>query len=217
MKKLLLFDLDGTLADTQPLLFHIFTDALNECGFSVTHKEVCAISAGNNFSPVRGGFAPNDYLDRVPENYGEIFWSNYDNYFIMAADRIYDGIRETIDELKARGYTVVVLSNKPFRYTYPIIAKAFGEDYFTLVEGGSDKFAKKPAPDGILYVCQTLGFDPADAYMIGDLPADYRAAKSSGANFIPAGWGYGVRELKNEGVTDFAARPRDILDIIEDK
>lgn len=210
MKKLIIFDLDGTLADTQPLLFHVFTDALCDCGFPVTYESVCKMSAGNNYSPVNGGYTPNDYLDRVPANYGEIFWANYDNYFIKAADRLFDGIRETLDELKSRGYTVTVLSNKPHRYTYPIIMKAFGEGYFELVEGGSDKFAKKPAPDGILYVCEKLGFAPADAYMIGDLPADYRAAKAAGANFIAAGWGYGLEELKKEGADIIAAKPEDI-------
>ncbi len=213
MKKLLIFDLDGTLADTQPLLFHIFTDSLNESGFSVTHEEVCKISAGNNFSPVKGGYAPNDHLCLVPENYGDIFWANYDNYFIQAADRLYNGIREVLDELKKRGFTLAVLSNKPHRYTYPIIMKAFGEDFFAMVEGGSDKFAKKPAPDGILYVCRELGFDPDDAYMIGDLPADYRAARSACVNFIAAGWGYGLEELKKEGADIIAAKPEDIADI----
>ncbi len=214
MKKLIIFDLDGTLADTQPLLFHIFTDSLNECGFSVTHEEVCKISADNNFSTVNGGYAPNDYLDRVPENYGDIFWANYDNYFILAADRLYSGIREMLDELKARGCNIAVLSNKPHRYTNPIIMKAFGDGYFDLVEGGSDKFAKKPAPDGILYVCRELGFDPADAYMIGDLPADFRAAKAAGANFIAAGWGYGVKELLAEGAEVIAKTPRELVNML---
>ncbi len=214
MKKLIIFDLDGTLADTQPLLFHIFTDSLNDCGFSVTHEEICAISAGNNFSPVYGGHTPNDYLDRVPENYGEIFWSNYDNYYIKAVDRLYSGIRETLDGLKERGYPLALLSNKPHRYTYPIIMKAFGEGYFTMVEGGSDKFAKKPAPDGILYICERLGISPSDTYMIGDLPADYLAAKRANSNFIAAGWGYGLNEFKKLGATVFAEKPIDLLTIL---
>ena len=216
MKKLLIFDLDGTLADTQPLLNFIFADALTECGFPETEKHIRELVGESGFRSTKdGGHAPVAYLDRVPDDFGIYFWSNYENYYMKAADRLYDGIRETLAELKVRGHKIAVFSNKPHRFTKPIIDKAFGEKYFDFVLGGTPEIAPKPAPTGIIYICKMLGIDPADIYMIGDLPADAASAISANANFIGALWGYSTREkLAEKGGTIFAERPIELLDII---
>ena len=216
MKKLIIFDLDGTLADTQPLLNFIFADALTECGFPETEEHIRELVGKSGFrSTEDGGHAPVAYLDRVPDNFGIYFWSNYENYYMKAADRLFDGIRETLAELKVRGHKIAVLSNKPHRFTKPIIDKAFGEGYFDFILGGTPEIAPKPAPTGILYICKMLGIAPADTYMIGDLPADAASAVSANANYIGALWGYSTREkLAEKGGTIFAERPIELLDII---
>lgn len=216
MKKLLIFDLDGTLAHTQPLLYNIFADALTECGFPETAENIGNMIKANGFRPTKdGAHVPNDYADRVPDNFGFYFWSNYENHFIGAADRLYDGIRETLDGLKARGHAIAVFSNKPHRFTYPIIAKAFGEDYFDFVLGGTPEIRHKPDPYGINYICKMLGFKPEDTYMIGDLPADAAAARDANANYVGALWGYSNREkLAENGASVFAEEPLDLLKIL---
>lgn len=216
MKKLLIFDLDGTLADTQPLLNYIFADALTECGFPETAENVDAMLKGKGFRPTKdGAHVPIDYADRVPDDFGIYFWSNYENYYMKAADRLFDGIREVLDELKMRGHAIAVFSNKPHRFTERIINKAFGEGYFDFILGGTPEIAPKPAPTGILYICKMLGIAPTDTYMIGDLTADAASAVSANANYIGALWGYSTREkLAEKGATLFAEKPIDILTII---
>ncbi len=216
MKKLLIFDLDGTLADTQPLLNSIFANALTECGFPETEEHVRALVKASGFRPTKdGGHVPADYADRVPDDFGIYFWTHYENYYMRAADRLYDGIRETLDELKAHGHKIAVFSNKPHRFTERIINKAFGEGYFDFILGGTPEIAPKPAPTGILYICKKLGFEPSHAYMIGDLPADATSAVSANANYIGALWGYSDREkLSENGAALFAKKPIDILTLI---
>ena len=211
MKKLFIFDLDGTLADTQPLLNFIFADALTECGFPETEEHIRALVGESGFRSTKdGGHAPVAYLDRVPDDFGIYFWSNYENYYMKAADRLFDGIREVLAELKARGHKIAVFSNKPHRFTKPIIDKAFGEGYFDFVLGGTPELSPKPDARCILYICK-----PEDAYMIGDLPADAAAAASAKSNYIGALWGYSTREkLAEKGATLFAEKPIDILTII---
>ena len=216
MKKLIIFDLDGTLADTQPLLYDIFADALTECGFPETAENVGAMLKGKGFRPTKdGAHVPIDYADRVPDDFGIYFWSNYENYYMKAADRLFDGIRETLAELKVHGHRIAVFSNKPHRFTERIINKAFGEGYFDFILGGTPEIAPKPAPTGITYICKMLGIAPADTYMIGDLTADAASAVSANANYIGALWGYSTREkLAEKGATLFAEKPIDILTII---
>ncbi len=216
MKKLIIFDLDGTLADTQPLLNYIFADALTECGIPETEEHVRALVKESGFRPTKdGAHVPADYADRVPDDFGIYFWTNYENYYMRAADRLYDGIRETLSELKSRGHAVAVFSNKPHRFTKPIIDKAFGEGYFDFILGGTPEIAPKPDAKGIIYICKKLGLSPEDSYMIGDLPADAASAVSANANFIGALWGYSTREkLAEKGGEIFAERPIELLDII---
>ena len=216
MKKLIIFDLDGTLADTRPLLNFIFADALTECGIPETEEHVRELVRESGMGPTKdGGHAPVAYFDKIPDDFGFYFWSNYENYYMKAADRLYGCIRETLDELKSRGHVLAVLSNKPHRFTEHIIIKAFGEGYFDFILGGTPEVARKPAPTGIRHICKMLGFAPENAYMIGDLPADVNAAVSASANCIGALWGYSTREtLKENGATFFAEKPTDILTII---
>ncbi len=216
MKKLLIFDLDGTLADTQPLLNFIFADALTECGFPETEENMRALIKESGYRPTKdGGHAPVAYYDRIPDNFGFFFWQHYENYFMRAADRLYDGIRETLDALKASGHSIAVFSNKPHRFTLPIINKAFGEGYFDFILGGTPEIAHKPAPMGIIYICKKLGFELENTYMIGDLPADAASALAANVNYIGALWGYSNREkLAEKGATVFADDPIEILNII---
>lgn len=217
MKKLLIFDLDGTLADTQPLLYDIFADALTECGFPETAENVAKMLKTKGYRPTKdGAHVPLDYADLVPDNFGFYFWTNYENYFIGAADRLYDDIREVLDGLKSLGHAIAVFSNKPHRFTYPIIAKAFGDGYFDFVLGGTPEIRHKPDAHGINYIRKMLGFKPEDTYMIGDLPADTAAAVSANVGFIGALWGYSNREkLAEKGAYVFAEKPTEILDIIQ--
>ena len=217
MKKLIIFDLDGTLADTQPLLYDIFADALTECGFPETSENVGKMLKTKGYRPTKdGAHVPLDYADLVPDDFGFYFWTNYENYFICAADRLYEGIREVLDELKSRGHAIAVFSNKPHRFTYPIIAKAFGEGYFDFVLGGTPEIRHKPDAHGINYVRKMLGFKPEDTYMIGDLPADAAAAVSANVDFIGVLWGYSDSEkLAEKGAVVFAEKPIEILDIIK--
>ncbi len=216
MKKLIIFDLDGTLADTQPLLNYIFADALTECGFPETEEHIRALVEESGFRSTNdGGHVPCEYFNKIPENFGFYFWTHYENYYMHAADRLYGGIRETLDELKARGHAVAVFSNKPHRFTERIINKAFGEGYFDFILGGTPEIKHKPDPMGITYICKMLGIKASDTYMIGDLPADAISAISADTNFIGALWGYSTRKkLAEKGGTVFADTPTDLLDLL---
>ena len=134
---------------------------------------------------------------------------------MRAADRLYNGIRETLAELKARGHRLAVFSNKPHRFTERIINQAFGEGYFDFILGGTPEIRHKPDPIGIVYIRKMLGVNPEDTYMVGDLPADAASAVDAKVNFIGALWGYSTREkLAEKGGTVFAEDPTEILTII---
>ncbi len=216
-KKLIIFDLDGTLSDTKRIVREIIYDTLHDLGIEVDSVQTIWDSIEQNGGEVFGNrsFVPNDYKDLIDRGaYDVLYWQNYDRHFMTACERIYDGIYETLDELKKRGHALAVLSNKNDRHVQPIIAKSF-PNTFDCILGALESVPRKPDPAGLLMICEKLGFEPAETYMIGDLVFDCKAAVNANAHFIGALWGYGGREkLTDAGATVFADKPTDILGII---
>ena len=218
-KKLLIFDLDGTLSDTQPLLHTMVYRSLLSSGIDAGSPENVTKLLSENGKHVfedNRALIPLEFAESVDrDKYGVDFWNNYDALFMESVNRVFSGMHETLIELKNRGYILTVLSNKKDHYVKPIISTAFS-DIFSLVIGRSPERASKPAPDGIFYICDQMGIAPEDTYMIGDLAADFLASKSAGAKHIIANWGYGHEKgLRKQGATVFAEKPLDILEILK--
>ncbi len=216
-KKLLIFDLDGTLSDTQPILYTIVLETLRESGIDIKSladvyrsfdehgKEIIELNA----------LIPADFLPMIDrEKYAVDFWNNYTKLCMGATDRVFDGMRETLDELKRRGYILAVLSNKKNKYVQPIISTAFGEGFFDFVCGWDEVRPKKPDPTSLLDMLAKLGIEKDNAWMIGDLPADYSVSVNAGINHVIADWGYGKKKkFIALGATAFAQKPLDLLEI----
>ena len=218
-KNLLIFDLDGTLSDTQPILYTIVLETLRESGvmiesladvyrsFDEHGKEVIELKA----------LIPAEFLPAVDrEKYSVDFWNNYTKLCMGATECVFDGMRETLDELKRRGYILAVLSNKKNKYVQPIISTAFGEGFFDFVCGWDEVRPKKPDPTSLLDMLAELGIEKENAWMIGDLPADYSVSVNAGINHVIADWGYGKKKkFIALGATVFAQKPLDLLEIFK--
>ncbi len=218
-KKLLIFDLDGTLCHTNPLLHTMVYRTLLDSGIEIESPEAVTRSIKKNGGHVfedNRALIPGEFIENVDrDKYGIDFWKNYDALYMDSVNRVFDGMHEALAELKSRGYILTVLSNKKDHYVKPIITTAFG-DLFSYILGRSDERPKKPAPDGVFYICEQFGVDPENAYMIGDLAADYLASKNAGCNHIIANWGYGHEKgLRKHGATVFAESPLDLLEILK--
>ena len=218
-KKLLIFDLDGTLSDTQPILYTIILEALRDSGIEIESLADVYRSIEDHGkeiieqkSPIPAEFLP--LIDR--EKYAVDFRNNYAELCMGAVDRVFDGMRETLDELKKRGYLLAVLSNKKNKFVQPIISTAFGEGYFDCVCGWDEVRPKKPDPTSLLGILAELGVEKENAWMIGDLAADYKASVNAGVNHVIASWGYGnEKKFKKLGATVFAKHPLDLLEIFK--
>lgn len=218
-KKLLIFDLDGTLSDTQPILYTIVLETLRESGIDIKSladvyrsfdehgKEIIELKA----------LIPADFLPMIDrDKYAVDFWNNYTKLCMGATDRIFDGMRETLDELKRRGYGLAVLSNKKNKYVQPIISTAFGEGFFDFVCGWDEVRPKKPDPTSLLDMLAELGIEKENAWMIGDLPGDYIVSVNAGINHVIADWGYGKKKkFIALGARVFAQKPLDLLEIFK--
>ncbi len=217
MKKLLIFDLDGTLADTLSTLTESMNSVLSEFSFpSVDDAHICR-SIGNGMLMLCRRCVPAEYYDDesvyMPflEKYKSAYARNY-----LDIDEPYEGLIEVIAELKSRGYTVASLSNKPHRYTVDIVEKLFGKGTFADVRGMIEGVPTKPDPTSFLDIAAKLGFTAENTVMIGDSDPDINVARNAGAECIAVTWGYRTREqLESAGAKTIINTPCELLEILK--
>lgn len=217
MKKLLIFDLDGTLADTMPTLTASMNTVLDEYSFPrVDGAKICA-ALGNGMQLLCRRCIPSEYFDD-PAVY-EPFLAEYKKAYArnyLEVNEPYAGLADVIEELKTRGYAIASLSNKPHRYTVDIVEKLFGKGYFDEIRGLIDGIPTKPDPTSFLDVASKLGFTAENTVMIGDSEPDVRVARNAGASCVAVSWGYRTREqLEAAGAKVIINKPDELLEILK--
>lgn len=125
-------------------------------------------------------------------------------------------MKETLEKLKAQGYILAVVTNKPTKHVQPVLA-AFGIDHlFSELLGGQSLPAIKPHPAPLYYLCGKFGIYPKQLLFVGDSKNDILAAHNAGCAVIGLTYGYNynipIRESNPDWVFDDFA---DILTVIK--
>ena len=210
--KLLIFDLDGTLADT----IHTIRDAVNMCMEHFGYPALTYTQTRDNV-----GFGARELIRRsLPrevaedkERYEEIF-EYFTPCYRITHDKIegcYDGLYEVIEKLYAQGFVLAVLSNKPDALVGGIIKKLFPEGMFRIAQGQTE-LPRKPDPTVPLMIAEQLGYAAADTYFIGDSEVDVLTAKNAGMHPVAVSWGFRSREvLENSEPEVIVDTPEELL------
>lgn len=183
-----LFDLDGTLADTIPLIIasyqHAFREVLGEEVDEVRARGWIGrslLDAMLEASPERG-----HELDRV---YREWNLANTERLILT-----YDGVPELLESLLAAGVRSAVVTSKR-RDTAQLALRHVGiEPLIEVAAGLEDTTEHKPRPAPLLHGARVLGADPASCVYVGDATVDILAARAAGMASVAVPWGAGLRE-----------------------
>lgn len=229
MKKAVIFDLDGTLANTLESLSYCTNRALGEFGFPGLPAESFKRYVGNgarmqtiralraagdeecqkeNDRPDDDGFLTQPaHLNEVLEKYLEYFSRD-----CMYHVRPYDGICELLTYLKERKIKIAVFSNKPHDNTVNVIDTLFGTGYFNVIQGQTPSIKKKPAPDGIFAILDRLTLDRAEILYVGDSSVDMDTGKAAGVFTVGVLWGFREREeLLRHGADALIEAPEELI------
>jgi len=187
---LLVFDLDGTLVDSVPDLTNALNKVLSERGYSPLERPEVAPLVGDGVPTLvarafaaRGG-SEAEAAEALPR-YIQIYEAT-----ATALTRPYPGVRETLGELRRRGYHNAVCTNKLQNATMAVLAGLDLAPLFDAVAGGDRYPVKKPNPGHLLGLIGELGGSAASAVMIGDSENDAAVAHAAAVPVIIMRYGY---------------------------
>ncbi|MBE6957853.1 MAG: HAD family hydrolase [Ruminococcaceae bacterium] len=216
MTKLCIFDLDGTVLDTVKTIAYYGNYALSKHGIEPIEVKEYNYFAGNGAVNLikRALRFRNALTDEVFEKVFADYNTAYNaNTSYLTAP--FDGIKETLDALKARGIKMAILSNKPHFATCGVITELFGEGYFNCVYGQREGVPIKPDPTAVLGILQELDAQPEECLYVGDTGTDMKTGKNAGLPTVGVTWGFrGKEELLEGGADVIIDEPRQLLDCI---
>ncbi|MBR5603897.1 MAG: HAD-IA family hydrolase [Bacteroidales bacterium] len=214
MRKLVIFDLDGTLLYTLEDLMNSVNYALDKFGYETKTLEEINSFVGNGVEHLMRCAAPDNVSEEDFRNCYACFKEHYSEH-CCEMTRPYDGIIETLKILKNRGVKVGIVSNK-FQEAAEDVCEHYFEGLYDAVMGESEICRRKPAPDGINMICEQFGVEKDEAIFFGDSEVDVKTADNAGVYCVSVLWGFRDREfLANNGAHLFIENPLDIADMID--
>jgi phosphoglycolate phosphatase len=212
MKKAVLFDLDGTLADTIDDLAGAVNRSLARRGLPEHEKELYKLMVGDGFRKLIARALPenlrgDEYIEATRAEAAADYAGR-----CLERTRAYPGIGELLSALAGRGIPFGVLSNKPDALTKKVVAGLFPFSAFALVRGEGPDFPRKPDPASALDACARLGAAPSGTLYLGDSGVDMKTAKAAGFFAMGALWGFrSEAELREAGADALLKTPLDLI------
>jgi phosphoglycolate phosphatase len=207
-----LFDLDGTLADTLADLANATNWALSQVGCPTHPTDSYRYRVGGGVRELCARALPAD-KQGLTSKVLDLIRQRYDEH-CFDLTRLYPGIAELVSELAHRDLKLAVLSNKPDDFTKRVIAHYFNPSPFTVVRGQLPNVPLKPDPTAALQIAQQLAIPTAHWLYFGDTNTDMLTARAAGMHPVGVLWGFRDRaELLESGAEDIVAKPPDALDL----
>jgi HAD superfamily hydrolase (TIGR01509 family) len=177
------FDMDGTITNTNRLIFDSFNHIVQTYrGGTMSDREIASL-----FGPPEEGaivaIVGEEQLDAAMEQYLSFYRERHQE---LAS--VYEGMPELIDELHRRGVILAIFTGKG-RHTTDITLEKFGlTRYFRKVVTGNDVKKHKPSGEGITSILRDLSLDPHRTIMVGDSASDIIAAREAGIPVASVLW-----------------------------
>lgn len=193
-KKLLIFDVDGTIWDSERDVFLSFNHTLKTlAGFEITKEqfqELAGMPLGAMFEKV----LPED-KKQLSGEYEKAYKKYYiDEEHFADATVLFSNVKELIEKFKNDGFYMAVASSKPKRILDKMVAN-FELDGFNYVLGTEESnFKHKPDPEIVNYIIDKLNVSKEDAIIIGDSKSDIMTGKNAGIDTIAVTYGYDKKE-----------------------
>lgn len=197
-KKLIVYDLDGTLADTREDITRSANHMRAEAGLSsLTRDEICR-HVGLGLRQLVEKCLETTEESRVEQ--GMKIYRAYYSQHLLDHTVLYPRVLEVLQYFRSRSQAVI--TNKPNPYSREILVKLGVADFFVEIVGGESAYGKKPEPASLLAVLKKEGIGPAETLMVGDSPIDIETGRRAGVVTVAVAHGFAGREELESAAPD---------------
>ncbi len=203
--KAVIFDFDGTLADTLPVCFYAFQAVFKEFdNLEITSEEIKAM-----FGPSETGIIRGNLLNKNSDKAIELYYEKYsEKHLEVVPDN--EEINDLLLNLKSAGYKLGIVTGKARRSLDISLRCLNMNDLFDVIVTGDDVDIPKPHPEGINKALTQLNIESSEAIFLGDSDADILAGKQANIHTI------GVQWLPNFQSLEFSVQPNQIFSSINE-
>ena len=215
-KKAVIFDLDGTLANTISAIANAVNLTMREFSYPERDEKAVLNAVGNGATNLIRQLMPRELFDnmdlvlKVRSRYDDMYALTY-----MQTKEMYDGIREAVYVLKNdKNLKIGVFSNKQDEYVKSLTKQFFPDDTVSVSRGQTD-LPIKPDPTGLMMILDELGVTPEECVFVGDSGVDTETAKNADMDFVGVSWGFwGRNRLLESGAQTVIDTPWELTEII---
>ncbi|MDE6651988.1 MAG: HAD family hydrolase [Paramuribaculum sp.] len=214
MKKLVIFDLDGTLLNTITDLANASNYALTQCGFPTHAPSSYPFFVGNGVSKLLERIVPEDERSQATHQKMRQFFSEYYSAHCTEFTTPYPGIPDLIKNLTDNGIAVAVASNKYQEAVSTLIDHFFPDTRWAAVEGQKEGRHTKPDPSIVFEILSQHPTPKSEVLYVGDSGIDMETARRACVQSCGVTWGFRpVSELKENYADCIVDSPEDIYNI----
>jgi len=212
----IIFDLDGTLADTLDDIAGSMNRVLHLHGYPERPVTDYKLLVGRGLENLVRQSLPDEVRDnKLIANCIAQMMADYNDH-CLDKTHLYHGIRELIDELISMKVVMAVLSNKTEPLTIKIVNRLLSDVPFRKIMGAGSSFPKKPDPESALFISDYMAIPTEKLIYMGDSDVDMLTAKNAGMVAVGVSWGFRTPEELLENGADFIIdRPQLVKNIIQ--
>lgn len=216
--KVVMFDLDGTLLDTAPQIAEAANRMLVALGKPMLPQAQITSYIGEGVQNLvkrcltgkLNGEPEAEEFQRAQPMYHDFYAAN------ATESQPFNGVLPALQQLKEQGFRLACVTNKPERFTLPLLQNTGLAGFFDIVISGDSLPKKKPDPLPLLHICQKLGVLPAEAVLVGDSETDIQAAQAAGCFVVTVPYGYNQGRAIDVATVDATVEQlTEVVDLLE--
>lgn len=208
--RLVIFDVDGTLVDSQEMIFTAFTHAYTRAGLPVPPRAEALSYVGMSLEEIFPRLSPelphDTHMD-LARGYRDAYFQIREARGSAATSPFFPGARETLDTLRAQDWTILAVATGKSKRGLDKLIAGYGLEGYFQSQQTADHHPSKPNPAMVLACLAETGVPADRAVIVGDTTFDMDMGRAAGIKTIGVSWGYHpVNELKADCIIDaFAA------------
>ncbi len=214
--KVIGFDLDGTLINTLPDLTLVVNSMFLEHDLpTVTQEKVLSwVGKGADIFFQNAVNYTGKLFDAMQLTSMRASFDKFYATYVCEESTLYPNVKETLEALKAKGFTLVVITNKPTDLVEPVLS-AFGiYSLFSETLGGQSLPKVKPNPDPMWFICKKFGIQSSELLFVGDSENDVIASTRAGCDVVGLTYGYNYNvPIEQANPTFVTSNFADVLEI----